>query len=456
MLSLSFRRLAALALIGSFASALPARETTAFDVEAFSTASWRGKMSPERAAELMPLRLELLQAMRNRDDAAIARLKARLVESFGDYVGAPEEKPVYGQPIDASEPDVKRITALWEKSVQQEKGHFGWEQARTLEPEPGFGGRAQRLRTSERVVRGLLESAEAGLPNAKQERAWAIEGLDYFVSAQTKQGVFGYPYDPAYQGTGLKKTFVKIADEGRAAGRVTTDRGWVVDDGGEGGLQFDNGVTGRTLLLGYEVTGDKRYLEAAKRAGEWAIPTPMVRNFNYNGFSGILLARLYRVTGDPKWLAAAKVKFRYGVLPGQLPNGRWLDQHNAKIQYHGELMVQLSEYWLALHQAGDPEAATVEREWRLGLANLCEEITQLGTADAANGRSIEALSMALMILGPNETWERSLNIVVNYITGPFGQDLVAQRKLLPDTVATWLLYRAKRDGGPKPPARTGQ
>lgn len=98
--------------------------------------------------------------------------------------------------------------------------------------------------------------------------------------------------------------------------------GWLSDDRGDGGLQFDNGLCGTALVEAWELTHEDRYLATARRAADWAIAQPLVTNWKYNAFSAGFLARLARSTGESKYLASAAEKARIGVLPGQMQNGR--------------------------------------------------------------------------------------------------------------------------------------
>ena len=150
--------------------------------------------------------------------------------------------------------------------------------------------------------------------------------------------------------------------------------GWFLntEDLDPGGLQFDTGECTRALLDAYAVLEDPELLAAARRAGRWATAQVAVGNWNYNAFSVGALARLARVepTSADGWAAAALRHAELGVLPGALPNGRWLDPHNARINYHMILLRDLgyltevvespwvdSVYVLALQRSVDELAA---------------------------------------------------------------------------------------------------
>lgn len=414
-----------------------------FRADAFSPEKWPGKASSEFDHAIKPIADEYLRVMRSGDREALLGVRDRLVAALGPYAGVPEERPAYGQPINTDPPVRHRIEKLWTKSLDRLKNNFGWDQATKLQAEAGAGGKVPRLRVSQRQIQALLDTHEAGLDPSGQCLRHAIAGLDYLLAAQASTGVFGYPYEPG--GPGLRRQAVAAVERGERQGRTMVERNWVIDDLDTGGLNFDNGVCGVVLLRGYVLTSNQRYLVAARRAGEWARKRPLVLNYNYNGFSGILLARLYRVTGEKAWLDEAKRVFEFGVLPGQMPDGRWFDQHNAKVQYHAILCSQLLEYQLALKQAGDVNAAEIARRLQLSLDNLAVELTTYGTNNAFEALSIAALSGGSIAFGTNATWERGANVAVNYVAGPLQEELSQRGLPLPEPVAAWLLLQSCQD-----------
>jgi hypothetical protein len=420
-----------------------------FDAEAFSPESWPGPLPAENARALRPAAAAFLEAMRARDEPRLAEAKQAVLTALGRHAGVPEERPSYGRPIDGSLPDVERIAGQWRSALASQNGRFGWEQAQAVQTAPGAGGKVPRLRVSERQIRALLHTHEAGLDPDGALLAHARKGLEYLLSAQTSGGVFGYPYDP--EGSGLRAQAAAAVAKGERQGVKMVERGWVIEDLGDCGLNFDNGMCGAVLLHGHALTGDVRYLDAAVRAGEWARSRRLSANLNYNGFSGVLLARLYRVTRDPKWLRSAIEVFDFGVLSGQLPNGRWIDTHNAKIQYHAILCGQTAEYLLALREAGHSRADAVETHLRLGLDNLAEELTRYGTNNAEESLPLAALVQGQLAVGRIPAWERAARIAVNYVTGPFVERASSKAAgALPEPVAFWLLGHAAKTNSTNP------
>jgi hypothetical protein len=127
------------------------------------------------------------------------------------------------------------------------------------------------------------------------------------------------------------------------AGTVEVKDGWLITADPDGGSQFDTGVCGVALIKAGEVFKDAAWTAAGLKAAEWAMTQKCCPNFNYNGFSVSLLAEAYRLNHDERFLQAALHKFRVGVAPGQAPNGRWMDAHNARTVYHIILLRALGD-----------------------------------------------------------------------------------------------------------------
>ncbi len=186
--------------------------------------------------------------------------------------------------------------------------------------------------------------------------------------------------------------------------------GWLVSDGGRGDLQYDNGLCGVALLETYKVTGEKKYLDAALRAAEWVKTQPVVTNWNYNSFSVWFLARLAIVTGKREWLDEAAKRCRLGVVPGQMPDGRWIDPHNAKLVYHAILCRALVELAVANREfkVVDP---VVEKAAAAGLDNASEEILTGGVSVVTV--PTEALALALLRWKDDPRWRKALSALAS-------------------------------------------
>lgn len=241
------------------------------------------------------------------------------------------------------------------------------------------------LRAPASVVLGGAAAARAGLEAAAKSLAMARSAAEFLIWAQEQAGAGLYPF-PAVRGPSdapAMKVAIRFLERAERAGTTGTVvcNGWIVDDQGDGGLQFDNGECGAAMLALYDVTKDVRYLDSARKAAEWAALQPLCPNWNYNSFSVFLLATLYEVTHEAKYLDAAVHKACLGVIPGQLTDGphvgRWTDPHNARPAYHYIMMRALSQV-AAVMPPGHPDRVNIMRSLALGLTTRNTEMITRG------------------------------------------------------------------------------
>lgn len=300
------------------------------------------------------------------------------------------------------------------------------------------------LREPAAVLSGNVAACRAKLDGADRSLAFAKEAADFLIWAQDQAGSGVFPF-PASRGVSqaapflaAERSFKRAAREGRLESMLRN--GWVIDDGHDGGLQFDNGECGVALVEIYELTKDRKYLDAAIRSADWAIRRPLVPNWNYNSFSVSLLARTHRVTGETKYLEAATKKALLGVIPGQLTEGphagRWNDAHNARPAYHYIMLRSLAELLLELpadHAARPPVLAAL----RLGLAARNKDFLDKGA--------------------PNKDKAMEVLLVVNR---GFANDRDFLRETMStealDALARLVSEQARRGGHPLGPREWGQ
>jgi hypothetical protein len=207
------------------------------------------------------------------------------------------------------------------------------------------------LRGPASVIAGNVAAVRAKLDSAERSLAMAQDAAEFLIWAQEQAGSGVYPF-PAARGTSKDRAMevaTRFITKAEKMGKLETivRNGWVFDDAGDGGLQFDNGECGTAMLDLYEITKDNRHLDSALKAANWAAERSLCPNWNYNSFSVFLLAKIFAVTHEPKYLDAAIHKARLGVLPGQLTDGshagRWIDPHNARPAYHYIMMRALAQ-----------------------------------------------------------------------------------------------------------------
>ena len=252
------------------------------------------------------------------------------------------------------------------------------------------------LRVPASVVLGNVAAFRAALDGAEASLAMAEDAAAFVMWAQHQAGSGVYPF-PAARGisdTPEMKVATRFLARAERAGTLDTvvRNGWIFDDAGDGGLQFDNGECGAALLDLYDVTKEGRYLDSVRKSADWAADRPLCPNWNYNSFSVFLLAKMYGVTREVKYLDAAVHKARLGVIPGQLtdgPNvGRWVDPHNARPAYHFIMMRALAQVALVIPPT-HPDRPDIVRSLALGLTTRNAEMITQGVM--TKDHAIEAL-----------------------------------------------------------------
>jgi hypothetical protein len=120
------------------------------------------------------------------------------------------------------------------------------------------------------------------------------------------------------------------------------------------------------------------------------------------------LAHLSAATNDEKYLRAAIAKAEVGVLPGQLPGGRWFDAHNACAVYHNILLREL----LHLHHAlpANHAFAPILRD---ALTRGLDQAAGETLARGFTGTWTDNFASALLWLGETKQWRDALNTCVN-------------------------------------------
>ena len=254
----------------------------------------------------------------------------------------------------------------------------------------------QPLRAPASVLSGCLAVARAKLDGADRARGMATEAAEFLMWAQAQAGAGVFPF-PAARGSSSARAMevaTRFLEKAEQAGKLSeiTRNGWVFDDLGDGGLQFDNGECGVAMFELYEFTRDARQLASARQAADWAATRPLCVNWNYNSFSVYLLAKAFQVTGEKSYLAAATKQALLGVIPGQLTDGphagRWLDPHNARPAYHFIMVRALAQLASAMPPA-DADRAEILRALKLGLRARNRELVTQGVMN--KDKAIEAL-----------------------------------------------------------------
>lgn len=305
-------------------------------------------------------------------DAELAAIRQRVAElkrKLGDQAGMPEA-PDQFQAIPKD--------ARWLSSAETKAGFQRLAAAVAQRRWWNIGLDPTRLEHALRepaaVVSGCVALHRAGLAERTASLHLAGEAADFLMWAQAQAGAGVFPF-PAFRGEPRDQAFAaagRFLERAERAGKLdqVVRNGWVFNDEGDGGLQFDNGEAGVAMFELYETYRNTNHLASARRAADWALARPLAPNWNYNSFSVHLLAKAYAVTHEEEYLTSAIRKARLGVIPGQLTEGpragRWLDPHNARPAYH-YIMLRALASLLAVLPADDPARPEVFRALKLGL-----------------------------------------------------------------------------------------
>jgi hypothetical protein len=214
-----------------------------------------------------------------------------------------------------------------------------WKAAKGMSP-PSYQPHSLFLRASAEIAIGLLKIAdkETDLTRKTLYQSWATKALDSLATMQVQTGqcagAFPFPDlrtygDPTF--STIIQNFMLLCGSDSVN---VLQNGWIINDKGIGEFKFDAGVIANAYYEAYNYTGNINYKNIALSISNYLKPLKFNRNYNYNTFVSLGLTRAYQLTNDITFLDRAIKNIRYAVLPGQIPNGRWVDGHNANSRYH--------------------------------------------------------------------------------------------------------------------------
>lgn len=374
------------------------------------------------------LRSKLAAAMAARDEAKVAEVVRELRQRLGPHAGAAEAEPRYRQPARFTPaPSREAVSKFWDGVFQRMEADYNGQGQWHL-PKKDAPPTSVPLRYTSDPLQAMLAALEGGAAPVDRLQMRSREGAEFLLSVQQPSGLFPFPDIRPFN-----DFFGRLVETALRQHPEFLVKGWIVDDA-DGGLQFDNGVAGVALLEASRALREPRYLDAARRAGDWALTRPCVPNFNYNSFSSWLLARLYSETQEKKYLDGAVEKARIGVLPGLMESGRWVDPHNARTPYHWIMIRALATLEQAL-PASHPYRGTVSDKLELALGNVVAEVRTSGVA-SLDGLGI--LSDVCRIRAAKPEWLDALSIMANLaVESPPGIELAY-------SAGRYVRYRAEK------------
>lgn len=324
--------------------------------------------SPERESAVAAIGPRFKEALASGSVDAVKSVVADWLAALGDQAGVPDGRRAGTHP-GALAIDEAGATRLFLDAI-------------------GSEARAVRELTAARPLPGqmlrfygyLLEGLAAIRPHAERHSAGSLDQIDALargvaaILTEQQQPAGHFPF-PDLRGRNLR--FGDMIEKGLAAGTIEIRGSWLVSIDPDGGSQFDTGICGIALLRAGETWKQPDWIAAGLRAADWALTQPVCANFNYNAFSISLLCEAGRVGGKPEYHDAALAKFRLGVAPGQAPNGRWIDSHNARTVYHLIILRAIGDLLAAL-PPDSTQHAEVKAIADPAIAALLDEFDAMG------------------------------------------------------------------------------
>jgi hypothetical protein len=355
----------------------------------------------ENTARLQPGFTALREALAARDPVAVRRAVRTAVQTLGPLAGQPDRPTRHYPPADRRPFSRLALGERWLDEVDLGLESPAWRADAQADPRAMRTGLRTAATTLDALVRTVLLFPEYRGVLEPEIR----EGADWLVRRQRSDGLFPFPAGPGLNPHDKVGRVVRRLV--KAHPRVLVD-GWIVDDRGDGGLQVDHAACGSALIGVWRLTGDVRYLHSVRGAAAWASERPLVPDWVYTACSVGLLARLAEAVGERGHLDAAVAKADAGVLPGQLPGGRWFDPRNAGAVEHRILMRDLLALLHALPSA-HPFRARVLDAVRRGLNQAASETLRRGSP----GLWADIFAQGLLWIGEHANWRGAMTVCVN-------------------------------------------
>lgn len=303
-------------------------------------------LTPLQESEIGTLVNLLDTALKYEDLHDIDSLNEELKASFGTEAGIPEAIENYDTLITnttwlstANAITLSRLLLKKDSMVYVDL----WKMSKGMKP-PVYQPHSIFLRASAEIASGLLKIADKETDATRKAlyQFWATRALDSLATMQLPSGAFPFPdlrtYGDATFGPILQKFLLSLGDDSVNV----MQNGWLIDDKGTGEFKFDAGVIANAYYEAYQLTGKSEYRDIVISIGNYSKNLIYNSNFNYNTFSSLALTRAYQLTTDDTYLDRAVNTLRYSVYPGQIPNGRWVDGHNANSRYHSIIIQNIA------------------------------------------------------------------------------------------------------------------
>ncbi|MGB0495236.1 MAG: hypothetical protein ACPGJI_02685 [Kangiellaceae bacterium] len=369
--------------------------------EEFTKPATPGSLPPESIQkQVRPLLNEVRNAQQKRDLASIQQNVTSIIQKLGNWAGNPDVAPSYFAPIETKIPDRKPVGILWQSINDDIHNKALWRQVPNGNPDK----MKQGLRAAARPV--ITYSILYSLNTYKQQKHLNIitKGANYLLGLQQENGLFPMP---DLRGKDQRQT-IMINRILRKNPDAIVD-GWLIADH-RGELLYDHSTAGVAMVEAFRITKDQKFFESAKKASQWAMSQAIDTDWANNAFAAWLLAEFYSISEQEVFIKAAIDKLEYGVLPGLLENGRWLDPFNSKLVYHS---INVRGMLAVMRQlASDhPFRVKLASYTKRAIDNAANQITVNGASSVST--STEMLIDGLEEFGENKKWLNALNININ-------------------------------------------
>jgi Secretion system C-terminal sorting domain len=293
--------------------------------------------SPQQV-EINELVVQLDTALAHEDFSAIDSLNNLIKLIYGSEGGKPDAVEDYYNLVGtASWQNLTNAILLSRQLIASDSLVYVdlWKLAKGMAP-PSYQPHSIFLRAPAEVAVGLLKIADKETdPNRKAlYQSWATRTLDSLATMQLPNGAFPFPDLRPYDDPVFTPIIQSYLNSLGADSSLVLIDGWIIDDRNTGEFKFDAGVICNAYYEAFNYTGNIQYKNIALSVASYMMPLKMNVNYNYNTFVSLALTRGYQLDNDQEYLNRAILNLRYGLYPGQLANGRWVDGHNANSRYH--------------------------------------------------------------------------------------------------------------------------
>jgi len=302
-------------------------------------------LTTSQQSQINALAVQLDTALVHEDFSAIDSLNNLIKTTFGAEAGKPDAVESYYSLVSATAwQNLTNSILLSRQLISADSLVYVdlWKVGKGMAP-PLYQPNSIFLRAAAEVAVGLLKIAdkETDLARKTLYQLWANKALDSLATMQLPNGAFPFPDLRPYGDPVFSPIIASYLNSLGADSSLVLVNGWIIDDRNTGEFKFDAGVIGNAFYEAYSYTGNVQYKNIALSVANYMMPLKMNINYNYNTFVSLALTRGYQLSNDTNYLNRAIVNLRYGLYPGQIENGRWVDGHNANSRYHNLIIYNI-------------------------------------------------------------------------------------------------------------------